>query len=177
MLLGPKKALGLEDPTRDELERNAAKGFFRGRDAQDHAAPIHWDDVAAFAALDLADARQFLSGRSTTSRARIGCAPRRETALPGPRYAAVGLQRSGAVPPKSFHYCSDTEHCSCRVFLQAPSFLNILQGQDYSTLPVVKQFDRKARHLHVPLGGRSCHQRGSSKRWNDALESRWHLFC
>ncbi len=52
---------GLEDPTKDELVRDCAKAFFRGRGEQDQAAPIHWEDVAAFADLNWSDVDRFLA--------------------------------------------------------------------------------------------------------------------
>ncbi|MDH3640355.1 MAG: tyrosine-type recombinase/integrase, partial [Gammaproteobacteria bacterium] len=49
----------LEDPTKDELVRDAAKEFFRGRGDQKQAAPILWDDIARFNALEWADLQRF----------------------------------------------------------------------------------------------------------------------
>ncbi len=65
---------GLEDPTKDEMVRDATKAFFRGRGGQRQATPIHWDDVLAFQALEWPDVQRFLASvqdEATADQVRI----------------------------------------------------------------------------------------------------------
>lgn len=50
---------GLEDPTKDEMVRDAVKAFCRHRGAQRQADPIHWDDIERVLALDWEAVKRF----------------------------------------------------------------------------------------------------------------------